>query len=410
MFPIASLLTTVLLALSIVASPVEIHGPSITLPFVRSLNAQGGIINLLHHDQVRATVLRERGKTMDAGQLNRRQDSVLVTNVAAAYIATVGIGSPATSYYLIVDTGSSNTWVGATTPYKVTKTSASTGEPMFISYGSGSFTGTEYTDTVTLGSLKITQQSIGVASNTTGFWNVDGILGIGPQDLTQGSLINRPSTEIPTITRNLYTQGQIKAEIVGVSFEPTTNTLSTNGELTFGGVDSSKYSGTLKYTPLTTTSPSLYYWGVDQSITYGSTSILSMTAGIVDTGTTLILIATDAFTKYKSLTGAVSDSTTGLLRITTSQYNALQNLYFKIGDVTYTLTPNGQIWPRSLNTYIGGSSSYVYLIVNDIQSNSGSGMDFINGQSFHERFYTVYDTTNSRVGFATTPFTTATTN
>jgi len=29
------------------------------------------------------------------------------------YLATVGVGSPATDYSLIVDTGSSNTWVGA---------------------------------------------------------------------------------------------------------------------------------------------------------------------------------------------------------------------------------------------------------------------------------------------------------
>jgi hypothetical protein len=77
---------------------------------------------------------------------------------------------------------------------------------------------------------------------------------------------------------------------------------------------------------------------------------------------------------------------------------------------TYALTPNGQIWPRSLNTYIGGSSSYIYLIVNDLGTPSGEGLDFINGQMFLERFYYVFDTTNSRVGFATTPYTNATTN
>lgn len=48
-------------------------------------------------------------------------------------------------------------------------------------------TGTEYTDTVTLGTgLVITKQSIGVASSVTGISGVDGILGIGPVDLTEG--------------------------------------------------------------------------------------------------------------------------------------------------------------------------------------------------------------------------------
>jgi hypothetical protein len=169
---------------------------------------------------------------------------------------------------LIVDTGSSNTWVGAGTAYVKTSTSYDTGEPVAVSYGSGSFEGmslkdiiscniradlcssigTEYTDTVTLGSgLTITQQSIGVASTSTGFTGVDGIVGIGPLILTEGTLTDEQSTTIPTVTQNLYTQGTIAAEVVGVSFEPTTSQEVTNGELTFGGTDATKYTGTLAY-------------------------------------------------------------------------------------------------------------------------------------------------------------------
>jgi cathepsin E len=78
--------------------------------------------------------------------------------------------------------------------------------------------------------------------------------------------------------------------------------------------------------------------------------------------------------------------------------------------VTYAFTPNAQLWPRSLNTLIGGTSGNIYLIVADIGTPTGQGLDFINGYTFLERFYTVYDTTGHRVGFATTPYTTATTN
>jgi len=83
---------------------------------------------------------------------------------------------------------------------------------------------------------------------------------------------------------------------------------------------------------------------------------------------------------------------------------------FFVDQASFQLTPNGQIWPRNLNTAIGGSASDILLIVGDIGTPSGSGLDFINGQSFLERFYSVYDTANRRVGLATTPFTTATTN
>ncbi|KAF7795125.1 hypothetical protein EIP86_006272 [Pleurotus ostreatoroseus] len=53
------------------------------------------------------------------------------------------------------------------------------GEPIIneVSNYRASFSGTEYLDTVTIGPLVITNQSIGVASNITGFSGVDGILG-----------------------------------------------------------------------------------------------------------------------------------------------------------------------------------------------------------------------------------------
>lgn len=42
---------------------------------------------------------------------------------------------------LIVDTGSSNTWVGAGTKYVASSTSHDTGDKVSVSYGSGSFSG-----------------------------------------------------------------------------------------------------------------------------------------------------------------------------------------------------------------------------------------------------------------------------
>jgi len=59
---------------------------------------------------------------------------------------------------------------------------------------------------------------------------------------------------------------------------------------------------------------------------------------------------------------------------------------------------------------IGGSSSGIYLIVSDLGTPSGSGLDFINGYVWMERFYSVLDAANSRVGFANTPFTNAIVN
>lgn len=130
-------------------------------------------------------------------------------------------------------------------------------------------------------------QSIGVARWTDGIDGFDGILGLGPVDLTRGTVSN--AFEVPTVPDNLYTQRTISQEVLGVFFAPTPD---SSGQLMFGGYDSSVTTSAVNYVPLTTTFPASEFWGIDQSISYGDTTILSSTAGIVDTGTTFILIAT----------------------------------------------------------------------------------------------------------------------
>ncbi len=119
---------------------------------------------------------------------------------------------------------------------------------------------------------------------------------------------------VPTVTDNAFTLGLIGTKEVGISLEPTTSLSVTNGELVFGGIDTSKFTGNLlsvsvsviphyavvfslinvlSHSPITSTSPASTFVGIDQTITYGTagTPILASTAGILDTGTTLLLIA-----------------------------------------------------------------------------------------------------------------------
>ncbi|KAF8621890.1 hypothetical protein AX15_007443 [Amanita polypyramis BW_CC] len=403
MFP-KTLLSTVLLALAVSASPVRPRDALTKLSLARHMDLNGGQ-SLLEHDLARARHLVAR-------LLGLETDEPL-TNTGVTYTASVGVGLPPTTYELLVDTGSSNTWVGAdkNKPYHQTSTSTPTPNKVSVTYGSGSFSGDEYVDTVTIGDLVISQ-SIGAAVNSTGFGaGIDGIIGIGPVDLTKGTLSPATDVTVPTVTDSAYSQGKIYQNQIGISFEPITNAPDQNGEITWGGVDPDKYTGEITWAPITSTSPASQYWGIDQSITYGdSATILDVTAGIVDTGTTLILLATDGFQKYQAATGGVVDPATTLLKITPAQYGDLKPLNFQVNGNTFTLTPNAQIWPRSLNSAIGGDPSSIYLVVADLQTRSGAGLDFINGYTFLERFYSVYDTANQRVGLATTPFTEATSN
>ncbi|EKM54900.1 uncharacterized protein PHACADRAFT_147173 [Phanerochaete carnosa HHB-10118-sp] len=312
---------------------------------------------------------------------------------------------------LIVDTGSSNTWVGANSsnPYTPTSTSYDTGDPVYVAYGTGFFIGTEFIDQVSLGEgFTISQQSIGVANASADFNGTDGILGIGPTDLTADTVRN--SGLVPTVFDNAFTQGLIDKKIMSIFFEPTNGILEQNGELTFGGIDESKFTGNITFVNITTTSPSNQYYGINQTVHYGNTTILDNKAGIVDTGTSLFLLATEAFNTYQQLTGGVMNETLGLLSITPQQYENLQSLFLEIGGRRFELTRNAQIFPRSLNTAIGGTADSIYLVVAGTGTPLGEGLDFLNGQVMLERFFLVIDAENSQVGLATTQFTNATTN
>ncbi|KAJ3533256.1 hypothetical protein NM688_g7307 [Phlebia brevispora] len=402
----AVLLTIVVATLAAATNPIIARQSSVTLPFAKVVNVTG-TPNILKIDQARIKALKQgtypapKNATQGAPPI-----SIPATNQGIIYSASVGVGSPATYYDLIVDTGSSNTWAGANPdkPYVVTSSSVDTGLGIIIAYGSGWVIGEEYNDTVTIGPLVIHNQGTGAEELSGGFSGPgeDGILGLGPVDLTSGTITGVASDQVPTVVDNAYAQGLIPARSIAISFEPTNTTPIANGEVSFGSVDPTRYISEITYTPVTSTSPASRYWGIDETISYNGQIILSTTAGIVDSGTTLLYLASDAYSRYQNATGATLDETTGWLTVTEEQYNNLADLVFTIGGTQFSLTPNAQIWPRALNTAVGLDANQIYLVAQDVGSPTGSGLDFVDGQVFLERFYSVFDTANTRVGFADT--------
>ena len=95
MFP-PSLLSTLLLALSVAATPIApvitVRNSPVSLPISRRRN--GDLRNLYQHDLKRANALIGRG----SGQANRFAEdaSTPAENTAFSYIASVGVGAPAT--------------------------------------------------------------------------------------------------------------------------------------------------------------------------------------------------------------------------------------------------------------------------------------------------------------------------
>ena len=230
-----TLIPAIILALLLTSSAaplVTIDKPSqgINLPFAVQLNVAN--VTIPEIDRARASHLFARGQAKVAGNdtipsFDRRASSFSITNTVLAYTTVINIGSPATSHTLPIDTGSSNAWVGGTVlgPHKKGQRRASAQDTVFRQVmGLGHSVALSvsiyinwqtvlinnpfsFLGTVSLSSsLAITNQSIGAASSSQGFENVDGLLGLGPTGLTYGTITEQPNSKIPTISDNLCSQ------------------------------------------------------------------------------------------------------------------------------------------------------------------------------------------------------------
>jgi cathepsin E len=202
-------------------------------------------------------------------------------------------------------------------------------------------------------------------------------------------LSSDPDKIAPTVTDNLFTDGTISENVLSISFEPITDSDGTqlNGEMTWGVCIYYLESWTwiLKFlqvelTLASTLAPSptrkhmaivffkyinLSYKGLLpppllQATTGVSTPpwptgipifyqpllvflILVRSNGVDKisytdrqwylVGTSLILIATDAFKKYQSATGGVPDKATSLLTISSDQFANLKSIFVNVQGV-----------------------------------------------------------------------------
>ena len=143
-----TLIPPIILALSLTSSAtplvtIDKSSQSINLPFAVQLNVANVIIPEI--DRALASHLFARGQAKEAGNdttssFDRRASSFSITNTAIAYTAVVNVGSTATSYTLLVDTGPSNAWVGGKVLGPHTK-GQKRGRNVRASYGSGALVG-----------------------------------------------------------------------------------------------------------------------------------------------------------------------------------------------------------------------------------------------------------------------------
>jgi cathepsin E len=90
----ATLLTTVLLALTLAAEPIPVKRSLATSPVYRRVNVNRSARNILQHDQLRAQALQ--GKKTNAVGMTR-QISIPAENAGVDYLVSISVGNPPTT-------------------------------------------------------------------------------------------------------------------------------------------------------------------------------------------------------------------------------------------------------------------------------------------------------------------------
>ncbi|XP_030640694.1 pepsin A-like [Chanos chanos] len=306
-----------------------------------------------------------------------------------SYYGVISIGTPPQSFKVIFDTGSSNLWVpsiycssqACQNHAEFNPLASSTfqwsSQTISIQYGTGSMNGYLGYDTVVVGGITVSNQIFGLSTTEAAFMasmQADGILGLAFPSIS--------ASGATPVFDNMMSQNLVSQNLFSVY-------LSSNDQsgsfILFGEVDSSYYSGSLTWIPLSSET----YW----QITMNSVIIDGNTVGcaggcqaILDTGTSLIVAPSTDFNNIVSWIGATVDEY-GDVIVNCNNISSMP-------PVTFTLNGNAFTIPAS--AYV--SQSYGECMAGF--GNGGSQQLWILGDVFLQQFYAVFDRQYNAVALA----------
>jgi len=324
----------------------------------------------------------------------------------AQYYGPITIGTPPQSFTVVFDTGSSNLWVpsvlcGATDiackthntyNHSLSSTYVPNGQSFSIQYGSGSLTGFLSTDTVVVGGLTVTNQTFAEATQEPGATFVaakfDGILGLAFQSISVDHVV--------PVWYNMISQNLVNKQIF--AFWLNNNSEDPDGgEIVFGGTDTSKYTGTIHYVPLTQET----YWQfkLDDLTVGGKSQGFCGSSGckaILDTGTSVLVGPPSDISKINQQLGAHEIPGTGEYILDCKKISTLPNIAYKINGISYTLTPQQYVLQETSNGETECISGFMGMAIPP-----PTGPLWILGDVFIAAYYSIFDFGNKQIGLAT---------
>ncbi|KAL1409907.1 hypothetical protein Q8F55_003906 [Vanrija albida] len=326
-----------------------------------------------------------------------------------AWLTPVSFGTPPQVLTLDFDTGSSDTWVFSPevepaedawghTVFDPAKSSSFTkldGYSWFIAYGDfSSASGDVGTDVVSIGGVGVKTQAVQLAKRVSHSFAHDksnnGLLGLAFDNINTVRPVKQK-----TFPTNLAGEGTLPSgsQLFTTALYSTRDAESSFW--TFGYIDDElvKASGqAIKWTPVAAESG---FWQVDlPRITVGGKETVfdAGNNGIVDSGTTLIIVPTqwlEAF--YSAIPGSGKDVDPDSGDVSwwfpNAALDSLPEFKIEIGGTLWTVQPEDLI-------YDGRDANSTYGALQTIDEDTT-----ILGDTFLKSVYAVWDTENTRIGF-----------
>ncbi|CAG8565381.1 12377_t:CDS:1 [Ambispora leptoticha] len=296
------------------------------------------------------------------------------------------------TFTVIFDTGSSDLWVPsqactdaackAHKSYdpKKSKGFKSDNKPFEIKYGTGEVSGIIAVDDVSVAGAVSKGQTFGLSTKMSDDFRTDeadGILGMALDQIS--------TQKAKTPFTQLVAQNAVKDSVFGFFLGRQKD--GSNSQLTLGGVDSSKFTGQLKYNKLVN---SVGFWEIalDDASVNGKPLGFSKKTAIIDTGTTLLIAPpADADAIHKAIKGAVSQQGEYFVPCKTDAVIALT-----FGGVTYKISPKD---------LAREPTNQGDMCVSGIAGGNIGGNDqWLVGDTFLKNVYSAYDIKQLAVGFA----------
>ena len=348
------------------------------------------ISNVVNHLQNNPPFLQETFSTFSAGGPVKEPLSNFLNQL---YYGVIEIGTPPQKFNVTFDTGGSNLWVPSTNCASVTcsvhkkydskasSTYVANGTEFEIPYAVTTVSGIMSKDTVSVAGAKLTGVTFGEALSEPGlgfaFAKFDGILGLGFPSMAVAG--------VKPIFNEMVDQKVITEPVFSVYLKKD-GEQETGGEITFGGIDNTKYTGYLTYAPVT--GEASWQFTLDGLMLDGENGCEDGCQAIANTGTAFIAGPTAAVELVQNAIGA-KKQWNGQYIVDCNSVPSLPSITFVIGGKKFEMKGNDYILNLS-GTCISGFQGI----------NLPDGAVWILGDIFLSKYYSVYDYGNKRVGFA----------